>query len=133
MIAAACFLLVGCGTGSSQTADTSTGNLDVEELHAKVQAGEDVYLLDVRTPREYNHERLPFTDALIPCNQLRANLETLPSDTTTRIYTFCRTGRRSAIAAEILPKLGYPDVINVKGGITAWKREGCTTEGKGID
>ncbi len=116
------WLLVSCSQSNTDIAAVS-----VEELYKLSQSGNDIYLLDVRTPQEFENERLAFADANIPYDQLQKQKDKLPPDTTTTMYLFCRSGRRSAIAAGILPKLGYHNVINVEGGIIAWKRAGYQT------
>jgi rhodanese-related sulfurtransferase len=94
--------------------------VSVVDLQRRVSDGEQVYLLDVRTPEEFAAYRLPFTSALIPHDELAIRHEQLPRDHQTPIFTFCRTGRRSQYAAEILRAMGYPHTFNVAGGIVAW-------------
>lgn len=82
-----------------------------------------VRLLDVRTPREYAEGHI---DGALNINvqsddfQQIAEKE-LSKDSTILVY--CRSGRRSMDAAEILTRLGYK-VINLKGGIIEWKEDG---------
>jgi len=116
----------GCSQ-SSKTVDAGSGTVTVEQLHDMVQRGDTVFVLDVRTAREFEAERLPFAKLRVPFDSLSADRNLLPRDTSMTIYTFCRSGRRSGIAASVLPKLGYHHVINVEGGIKAWKRAGYET------
>lgn len=104
--------------------------ITVAELHARLSSGEHPYILDVRTPEEYEHERIEGSSALIEYDLLPDSLEQLPSDKSTVIYTFCRSGRRSDIAANYLLSIGYSRVFNVAGGILAWKKNGFTTTGR---
>ena len=109
------------------TADDDT-EITVQELHAACEAGEEFYLLDVRTVPEYEAGRLSFTDALVPYDQLHLFLDSLPSDRETKIYSFCRSGRRSGITTEFLRAAGYRNARNVKGGIIDWIDAGYEIE-----
>lgn len=93
----------------------------------------NLFLLDVRTSREYARGHLGFADLRIPYDSLDANSELLPKDKTTPIYCFCRTGRRSGIAARHLIEMGYQNVFNVDGGIRAWTAAGYEIVGEKPD
>lgn len=105
----------------------SNTQVTVEELRRLAQTDSTLFLLDVRTEPEYLAERLSFTEARIPFDSIEQHLERLPSDKTTPIYAFCRSGRRSDIAADRLRSAGYTRVYNVAGGIVAWKAAGFET------
>lgn len=106
---------------------TGTFEITVEELHEKVQAGEEVYLLDVRTRPEWADERLAFTTDRIDYDTIPYVLGQLPDDKNAEMFMFCRTGRRSGIVTDYLRKQGYTNVFNVEGGIVAWKAKGYET------
>ena len=110
----------------------SNGNItsvSAHEFDKEIKAN-SVQLLDVRTPQEYAEGHI---DGASNINiqsddfQQRAEKE-LSKDSTILVY--CRSGRRSMEAAEMLTKLGYK-VVNLKGGIIEWKGDGLpvTTEG----
>ncbi len=103
------------------------GAIDVHELLRLFEKGEARFVLDVRTPEEYSSERLSFADTLIPVDALKTEVGKLPIDKALPIYTFCRAGRRSAVAANFLVSIGYENVYNVTGGILAWKQAGYVT------
>ena len=105
----------------------SNTDITVQQLHQILQE-RDVYLIDVRTPQELNEAHLAGTDDLIGYNLLGSRLESLPQDKSTEIIAYCRTGRRSGIAADFLRQAGYKNVRNVKGGITAWQQAGYPVE-----
>lgn len=115
----------GCGPQEERSA--SPDEISVAELQARVDTGLPVYLIDVRTEAEYQNERLAFTDDRIPYDSIPFLKERLPKDSKTEIYLFCRSGRRSAIAADMLRQMGYPNAFNVTGGIIAWKAAGYKT------
>jgi NADPH-dependent 2,4-dienoyl-CoA reductase/sulfur reductase-like enzyme/rhodanese-related sulfurtransferase len=92
----------------------STG---VEEVHAMMEAGEDFFLLDVRSPGEYEQARIPGA-TLIPLGALRSKTAELPRDKP--IVAFCKTSLRAYEAARYLHHVGFTDVRVMQGGIMAW-------------
>jgi adenylyltransferase/sulfurtransferase len=93
--------------------------LTVRELKARMDAGEDIFLLDVREPYEYQIAQIG--GKLIPQNDVPARLAEIPRDR--EIIVHCRSGARSQRIAEFLKQSGYPSVVNVAGGILAWSDE----------
>ncbi len=69
-------------------------------------------IIDVRTVREWNNGHLEGA-ILIPYDQIGEKISSVVKDKSQRIYLYCRTGRRSGIAKEVLEKLGYKDIINL--------------------
>jgi len=126
---AAVLLIVSCGQrNSAQGGDTPhVSTVSVQDLHSAIESGRDIYLLDVRTDKEFETSRLAAVDNLIPYNKIKTYSNQLPKDKNTEIYTFCRSGRRSGIASTILADMGYTNVHNVTGGITAWQNAGYKT------
>lgn len=64
------------------------------------------------------------TDAFIPYDQVEQNISKIPADKNAKIFLYCSSGRMSAIAAEILVKLGYTTIWNLDGGMIAWESAG---------
>jgi molybdopterin/thiamine biosynthesis adenylyltransferase/rhodanese-related sulfurtransferase len=93
--------------------------LTVKQLKARRDAGEDIFLLDVREPYEYQIAQIGGT--LIPQNDVPNRLAEIPRDR--EIIVHCRSGARSQKIAELLKQSGYKDVVNVAGGILAWSDE----------
>jgi adenylyltransferase/sulfurtransferase len=90
--------------------------IEVEELKRKLDAGEDVFVLDVREPHEYQICNL--AGHLIPLGDLPKRVHEL--DSSREIVAHCRSGKRSADAVEFLQKAGFRKVWNLTGGILAW-------------
>jgi adenylyltransferase/sulfurtransferase len=90
--------------------------IEVEELKRRLDAGEDVFVLDVRQPHEYQICNLK--GHLIPLGELAQRVHEL--DPSREIVAHCRSGQRSADAVEFLQKAGFRKVWNLKGGILAW-------------
>ena len=93
--------------------------ISVKDLKARRDAGEDVFLLDVREPYEYQIAQIGGT--LIPQNDVPNRLAEIPRDR--EIVVQCRSGARSQRIAELLKQAGYRDVVNLAGGILAWSDE----------
>jgi glyoxylase-like metal-dependent hydrolase (beta-lactamase superfamily II)/rhodanese-related sulfurtransferase len=82
---------------------------------------DELFVLDVRSPGEFEGELGRLQGAhLIPLDQLRGRLDEVPRDRP--VVAVCQSGRRSAMAAEILLKSGYEKVANVAGGLIQWSR-----------
>jgi adenylyltransferase/sulfurtransferase len=95
--------------------------VDVAALKQKLDAGEDIYLLDVRNPDELKEHGMIAGAVNIPIDQLEARLSEVPKDKP--IVTYCMAGGRASRAAELLRSNGYDQPIE-SGGITAWKEAG---------
>ena len=101
--------------------------IDPEELKKKIDNNENIFLLDVRTPQEYEAWRISYENhnnpKLIPVDRLFMNdpnlFKEIPKEK--EIVTVCAHGHRSMIAAKILHQLGY-NVKSVKGGMAGWNK-----------
>jgi adenylyltransferase/sulfurtransferase len=93
--------------------------ISVKELKRRIDAGEDVYLLDVREPYEYKIAQIG--GKLIPQNEVPQRLAEI--DRVREVIVHCRSGVRSQRIAEFLKQAGYPRVVNLAGGILAWADE----------
>ena len=99
-------------------ATASDQEITVEELKQKMDAHErDLFVLDVREPQEFQICRIPGT-VLIPLGEVPRRAGEL--DKAKEIVVQCKSGIRSAKAAEFLRSSGFPRVKNLKGGILAW-------------
>jgi adenylyltransferase/sulfurtransferase len=88
----------------------------VQQLKQRIDTGEEVYLLDVREPFEYQIANLG--GKLIPLNDVPRRLAEVDRDR--EVIVHCKSGGRSQAAAEFLRNAGYPRVANLAGGILAW-------------
>jgi rhodanese-related sulfurtransferase len=122
-------LLIAIMIFASRGGDSPAGiqNVTVEEAKKMVEQ-EDVFVLDVRTPSEFNSSRIegatliPVKNSggsnLSPDQLLEARINEVPKDK--KILVYCKSGNRSASAAKILVNAGYSQVYNMEGGINAW-------------
>ena len=98
---------------------TSVPEITPRELKARLDRGDDLYILDVREPHEY--QICNIGGHLIPLGDLSRRVNEL--DSAREIVAHCRSGKRSAEAAEFLRKAGFKKIWNLKGGILAWSDE----------
>ncbi|MDH3543598.1 MAG: rhodanese-like domain-containing protein, partial [Desulfuromonadales bacterium] len=89
-------------------------NLSSQEAYAMVGQRGDLFLLDVRTPGEYQQARLNGA-RLIPIDQFVKRLAEVPKDRPVLVY--CAVGSRSAQVVNYLARQGYPEIYNLSGGI----------------
>ncbi len=93
-------------------------------LREQLENGE-IHLVDVREQVEFAGGRVKGA-SLLPLGELEKRHKEL--DHSKPIYVMCRTGRRSAEAQRKLRDLGFTSVVNVSGGIEAWKKEDLPVE-----
>ena len=96
-------------------------NVSPEEAYSMVVKHDSLYLLDVRTPGEFQQARLEGAK-LIPIGQLLNRLPEVPKDRPILVY--CAVGSRSAQVVNYLARQGYPEVYNLYGGIYSWAQNG---------
>jgi len=106
-------------TSQEKTLNNGIPQISVQELKRKLDAGEDVFLLDVREPYEVQIAQIGGT--LIPQGEIPQRLAEIPRDR--EVVVQCRSGARSQRIAEFLAQQGYSDVKNLAGGILAWADE----------
>jgi rhodanese-related sulfurtransferase len=95
--------------------------IDSESLHERIVSGDDVLLVDIRTPAEIAQGAIP--DAMqLPMHLIPIRINELPKDRDLVLY--CRSGARSYQACAYMMQQGYDRVLNLRGGIIAWARHG---------
>lgn len=107
-----------CGIGASAT--PAGVEISVAELHATLEAGRPVEILDVREPHEFEIVSLPGS-TLIPLGELPSRLTQL--DSRAELVVLCHHGARSLQAVELLRGAGFSHVRSLAGGIEAWALE----------
>jgi molybdopterin/thiamine biosynthesis adenylyltransferase/rhodanese-related sulfurtransferase/molybdopterin converting factor small subunit len=105
----------------TETEATSMEEITATELKQRLDRGDDLQLIDVREPNEYDIARIPGT-RLIPLGQVTGRMDEIEEGRETVVH--CKGGVRSAKAIEALTNAGFKGkLINLKGGITAWSNE----------
>jgi adenylyltransferase/sulfurtransferase len=106
-----------CGIrGEEKRATATMLDMTPEELKQRLDAGDDLFVLDVREPNEYQICNLG--GHLIPLNDLPKRVSEL--DSSREIVVHCKMGGRSAKAVDFLRQSGFGKVHNLAGGIQAW-------------
>jgi hydroxyacylglutathione hydrolase len=98
----------------------SFDRVSASELRAELAARETLTLLDVRSVKEWAHDHIPGS-VNIPLGELSGRLEELPRDA--RVATICEAGYRSSLAASLLAREGHSQVVNVAGGMAAYREQ----------
>jgi NADPH-dependent 2,4-dienoyl-CoA reductase/sulfur reductase-like enzyme/rhodanese-related sulfurtransferase len=90
------------------------------ELKQELDRGKTPFILDVRTPGEFDMMRLGIGETLIPIGELRQRLDDLPQDKDREIVCFCKISLRGYEAAVLLQAEGWRNVRVLEGGVMAW-------------
>ncbi len=88
---------------------------------AKAVAQKGTVTINVHVPDEGS---LAGTDLWIPFDRIAASRTRLPARKTTKLAVYCRSGSMSAIAVSELKRLGYRNIVELRGGMVAWKASG---------
>jgi len=109
-------LLSSCASATA----AESGRVTPDELKAMLAKKERVILIDVRTPGEHNEAHIPGS-VLMPLDTLEG-VTNLPNGGA--IILYCRSGKRSQQALDILARKGFKDIRHLEGGINAWIKSG---------
>jgi adenylyltransferase/sulfurtransferase len=105
------------GQEAPAAAADGAGEITVEELKRRIDQGEDLFILDVRNPEEFQICRIPGS-TLLPLPELPQRFREL--DQGREMVVHCKSGMRSAKAIQFLRQQGFRRLTNLKGGILAW-------------
>lgn len=109
--------------------------ITAEEFHEALQNGRQQIILDVREPDEHRSWRIPGA-VLIPRGVLEPAVDldnpqrnqTVAGARGEKVVVYCGTGGRSALAADVMQKMGFVNVESLAGGITNWRNQGYPIE-----
>ena len=113
-------ILSGCGQ-TTEKQEAVYLNITAEEAKSIMDREEGYVILDVRTQEEYEEKHIPGA-ILIPDYEIAEKAEEILTDKDQLILVYCRSGRRSKLAAEALVELGYTNIREF-GGIIDWPYE----------
>ncbi|WP_297440634.1 rhodanese-like domain-containing protein [Sulfurimonas sp.] len=111
-------------------AQKEVGQMSAQELKKLLDDGEDVIVLDVREAKQRAEGNIPSDDfnkenfIAITRGNLEWKVQDKIKDTDALIVTFCRSGGRGALAAQVLRQLGYKKATTLKGGLKGWVKAG---------
>jgi rhodanese-related sulfurtransferase len=127
-------LLMSCGTGSSQqtlssatVSATAKAVIPAKDFQQKLQATADKNVIDVRTPEEFASGHIK---GAVNINVQASDFQTQISrlDKSKPTFVYCRAGRRSATAAEIMQQAGFTSIFDLDGGILSWEASNLPEE-----
>jgi rhodanese-related sulfurtransferase len=96
--------------------------ITIDELKARLDAGETVNIVDVREPHE--HEEFNIGGVLVPLGQVRdMQIDELEAFKDQELIVYCRSGNRSGQACMVLDSLGFENTKNLVGGMLAWQEK----------
>ena len=99
--------------------DLQVPEIGARELKARLDRGDDIFILDVREPHEY--QICNIKGHLIPLGELPRRVHEL--DSAREIVAHCKSGKRSAKAVDFLRQAGFRKIYNLHGGILSWSTE----------
>lgn len=113
--------LTACGQNTEIKQEAVYVNITPQQAKEMMDSQKDYIILDTRTQEEYDTEHIPGA-ILIPYDEILEKAEMVLTDKDQLILVYCRSGRRSKLAAEDLAKLGYTNIKEF-GGIIDWPYE----------
>ena len=126
------FNLASCASAPAAVAEPPAAVEQASELPAEISVDqayqkyqEGTFLLDVRTPEEWDEFHAPNT-TLIPLDELEFRLDELPEGE--EIVVICRSGNRSQVGRDILLSNGFDQTTSVSGGLKDWRAAGYPIE-----
>ena len=114
-------LLTACGQDKGNNQGAVYVNITAEEAKQIMDSKESYFILDVRTQEEYDQGHIPGA-VVISHEEIEEKAEDVLTDKDQLILVYCRSGRRSKLAAEALLELGYTNIKEF-GGIIDWPYE----------
>ena len=118
LILLAMMLLTACGQDKENKQEAAYMNITAKQAKEIMDTQEGYIILDTRAQDEYDESHIPGA-ILIPHDQILAKAESVLTDKDQLILVYCRSGRRSKLAAKDLVKLGYTNIKEF-GGIIDW-------------
>lgn len=94
--------------------------IEAISLKKSIDGDEDFLLLDVRTKQEFARGKIQGSINL-PLDEVSKKISSICTDKSKKIYVYCLSGSRSIIAVDIMIKMGYKNVFDLKSGLLAWR------------
>lgn len=113
--------LGGCISKEENYENKNVVKISSQKAKEIIDSEEDVVILDVRTEEEFNSGHIK--DAvLVPVDDIQGKIQEVIENKNSKIMIYCRSGNRSATAAQKMKELGYTNIYDF-GGINTWKGE----------
>lgn len=128
LVGIAAVLLSSCSPNNAPGNQSFLQHVYTAEAKQLLQANDDIILIDIRTPEEYEAGFIEGTDAFIDYYSVHFNnrLSELEKDNTYMIY--CGSGKRSTKAVSTMQSLGFTKLYNLQGGYGAWLASSSANE-----
>ena len=110
-----------------EDAKSRTRQATVDEIKARIDRGDPIYLIDVREQGEWERGHIPGANWL-GRGILETQIERAIPDPDADIVLYCGGGGRSTLAADSLHRMGYTNVTSMEGGFGGWMRAGHPVE-----
>lgn len=110
-----------------QEARTSTQQVTITELKKVVDADEDIIIIDVRTPKEYEAVHIPGA-VNVSRGLLEFSIWSVVANKNEKIYVYCKSGARAALATKQLNDFGYKNAVAIDTGMTDWAKAGYAVQ-----
>lgn len=94
--------------------------ITTEDVKHSIDTNDNVVILDVRTPDEVTRGKIKKSINL-SVDQIDSGVEKIISDKNQKIYVYCLSGSRSAMAVQTMIKIGYKNVFSMSGGMLTWR------------
>ena len=117
----ALMLLTACGQDKENNQEAAYVNITAQEAKEIMDSQQGYVILDTRTQEEYEESHIPGA-IVIPHDEIKEKAEAVLTDKDQLILVYCRSGRRSKLAAQDLVELGYTNIKEF-GGIIDWPYE----------
>ncbi len=114
----------------SFSANGLAADITQQQLLKRLDSDTAPLVLDVRRPDEYAAGHVPKA-INIPHTELEKRLNELGADKNSEVVVYCESGRRAAIAMDILQQAGFTEVIHLTGDMKAWRQHALPQEGAG--
>ena len=114
----------GCGYDNFKVKNKNITmkTINFETLKPRLDAGEDIKLIDVREPAE--HAEYNIGGVLLPLGKVQTmQIEDIEDFRNDEVVVYCRSGRRSLNAIIVLEQLGFTNVANLEGGMLEWQEK----------
>ena len=113
--------LSACGNKASVQKITAT------ELSARIQTGENLFVLDVRSPAEFSAGHIPGA-VNVPVAELTDHLDKMPADKNQELVVYCHSGKRASFAEELLLAQGFSNTKDLSGHFIEWRAKQLPVE-----
>jgi rhodanese-related sulfurtransferase len=98
-----------------------TATITTKELKQLIDSNNTPILIDVRNENELQYGKITNKSVLIPLPKLQTRISELEKFKNQKIIVYCRSGGRSKVATDFLTEQGFKQVMNLIGGILAWR------------